>query len=622
MHLRSALIGLIAVTAYAYAADMDGLPGVLKTSGGQTLNQGELRVQYVGTFENDNDVLIGGRILDLRSGELVNPKYFATAHRASIAWGPTDWWSIGLSAPFFTEYVRGFNTDFTIGDARAVSRFRYKSTPEWIKPSAQITVVGPTATYDDRFVPSELEYAPVDGLFQVTRKGTQQASGTRRFDLGLMASVTLVMDSLVKYPLQLHLSSFNRKTAFIKDDELFYDVWGYGVGLESRVHQRVNLFAEWYQEDRWESSAPKGADLRQLNTGLTLKLPYNLDLTAAASFGFDNDNGHVLRYDSVAVFEARPTADYAGFFGVRWTTNFGLRDADRDGVVDRDDKCPATAIRRDINAQGCFVDSDADGVNDYDDRCFDTPKGVKVDGRGCPTDEDQDGIADHLDKCPKTPLGTVVSTQGCALDSDADGVTDVQDKCPGSPAGAPVDAQGCVLDADADGVHNQADKCPNTPKGVLVAINGCPVDTDADGVVDAKDQCANTIAGVQVDGKGCPVKVEQDLTKLQARIQYDKGSAKLSRTSLRTLDQLTKLMIDFKAVKLEIQGHTDNTGDEVKNQKLSEERAQAVVAYLTSKGVSAERLRAVGYGSSRPVADNDSDAERMQNRRTEIVQFQ
>jgi outer membrane protein OmpA-like peptidoglycan-associated protein len=72
---------------------------------------------------------------------------------------------------------------------------------------------------------------------------------------------------------------------------------------------------------------------------------------------------------------------------------------------------------------------------------------------------------------------------------------------------------------------------------------------------------------------------------------------------------------------LEVQGHTDNKGSEKKNLKLSETRAKAVVKYLNKKGIDSSRLRAVGYGSEKPIADNDDAAGRAQNRRVELVPF-
>lgn len=72
-------------------------------------------------------------------------------------------------------------------------------------------------------------------------------------------------------------------------------------------------------------------------------------------------------------------------------------------------------------------------------------------------------------------------------------------------------------------------------------------------------------------------------------------------------------------VKISVEGHTDNVGSAASNQALSEKHAQAVVAWLTSHGVAAARLKAKGWGQSKPLADNGSDEGRGKNRRVELV---
>ncbi len=74
-----------------------------------------------------------------------------------------------------------------------------------------------------------------------------------------------------------------------------------------------------------------------------------------------------------------------------------------------------------------------------------------------------------------------------------------------------------------------------------------------------------------------------------------------------------------KTLKLEVQGHTDNVGNDASNQTLSEARAKAVMTWLTQHGVAADRLTAKGYGKTKPVADNGSDEGRAKNRRVEIA---
>jgi len=101
-------------------------------------------------------------------------------------------------------------------------------------------------------------------------------------------------------------------------------------------------------------------------------------------------------------------------------------------------------------------------------------------------------------------------------------------------------------------------------------------------------------------------------------IFFDHGKATLRAESNAELDRLVKLMKDVPNLKIEISGHTDNTGSATVNETLSQQRADAVVAYLTTKGIAANRMVAKGYGSSKPVATNNTDDGRQQNRRTEF----
>lgn len=214
--------------------------------------------------------------------------------------------------------------------------------------------------------------------------------------------------------------------------------------------------------------------------------------------------------------------------------------------------------------------------------------------------------------------------QAVAQDADKDGVTDDKDNCPGTPAGAKVDASGCPVpvDSDNDGVTDDKDKCAGTPAGTKVDANGCPlpVDTDADGVTDDKDQCPGTPAGTKVGATGCPEaagEVPADNWVLKG-VNFQSGSDVLTAPSLQVLDGAAAILQPRKSVRIEVQGHTDSTGDAQKNLALSEKRAAAVKNYLVSKGVEADRLETKGYGSSVPVGDNATAEGRAANRRIEF----
>ncbi|MEI7502283.1 MAG: DUF5723 family protein, partial [Paludibacter sp.] len=187
------------------------------------------------------------------------------------------------------------------------------------------------------------------------------------------------------------------------------------------------------------------------------------------------------------------------------------KDTDKDGVVDRKDKCPETPFSVLVDKKGCPVDNDGDGVPDYLDKCPNTPKEAydKIDMTGCPLDTDNDSVPDYLDKCPDTPVASIgfVDKNGCSLDSDKDGIFDYLDKCPNTPLGVSVDSFGCPLDTDGDGVADYLDLCPGTVAQArgMVDKNGCPIDSDNDGVSDYLDLCPGTPIEARgfVDKNGC-----------------------------------------------------------------------------------------------------------------------
>ena len=105
----------------------------------------------------------------------------------------------------------------------------------------------------------------------------------------------------------------------------------------------------------------------------------------------------------------------------------------------------------------------------------------------------------------------------------------------------------------------------------------------------------------------------------KARIRFETGKADLSPDSLGLLDRLTETALRCPTADIEIAGHTDADGDAGQNQVLSEKRAQVVADYLVRGGLPANRFTAVGYGSGQPIAGNDTDEGKAQNRRIDFV---
>ena len=196
------------------------------------------------------------------------------------------------------------------------------------------------------------------------------------------------------------------------------------------------------------------------------------------------------------------------------------------------------------------------------------------------------------------------------VDCDADGVPDSLDKCPCTPFGVKVDEEGCPLDTDKDGVPDYLDKCPCTKEGVKVDEKGCPIDSDDDGVVDTDDQCPGTPKGAVVNAVGC-WEISDTL--------FDLNDHKIKPEYYPVLDQVVSVLNRHPTLKIIIEGHTCSLGSTAYNQKLSQNRAEAVKKYLMMRGISESRLSAVGYGETRPRASNDTEAGRILNRRVHFV---
>lgn len=186
------------------------------------------------------------------------------------------------------------------------------------------------------------------------------------------------------------------------------------------------------------------------------------------------------------------------------------------------------------------------------------------------------------------------------------------------PAGALTDANGCAFDSDMDGVVDGIDMCQMTPEGVAVDSVGCALDSDKDAVPDYLDLCPATPLGTIVDKDGCPLS-GQNLLSLTG-VNFDTNKSVLTAEAQTILDEAVALLKETDAViEVRVEGHTDSTGSDAYNMTLSQQRAEAVVAYLAAQGVDASRLVPVGMGEGFPVANNETAAGRAANRRVDFV---
>ena len=319
-------------------------------------------------------------------------------------------------------------------------------------------------------------------------------------------------------------------------------------------------------------------------------------------------------------------------FGVGYFYRLNKADADDDGIADLDDQCPTTPGK--ASASGC-PDSDEDGIADSVDDCpilygklenggcpdsdndgvidlQDPCPGNAGEYNGCP-DSDEDGIPDHKDKCPQE-FG-VEATKGCPIrDLDGDGLNDDLDQCPQIPG--PIQTKGCP-DTDNDGFPDILDDCPKE-KG---RFRGCP-DSDNDGLADNLDACPDQYG---IDNlKGCPELSSEVLELLDVAmqaVQFSTGKSSLKEASFDILDQIANVMKEYPGYQLAITGHTDNTGDERNNLLLSELRAGACYQYLIEKGIDSNRMKFEGFGQTKPIVDNDTEAGKQINRRVEFRMY-
>jgi outer membrane protein OmpA-like peptidoglycan-associated protein len=235
-------------------------------------------------------------------------------------------------------------------------------------------------------------------------------------------------------------------------------------------------------------------------------------------------------------------------------------------------------------------------------------------------DSDGDGVPDSRDKCPTEAedADEFNDSDGCPdPDNDGDGIVDGEDQCPNSVGDK---ARGGCADADGDGVPDGQDLCPD--KAGPAGYDGCP-DTDGDEVPDNVDKCPEESGPPESDG--CPIDnpplvvIESDRIRIKGNILFETGSANIQKQSLKLLDEVAVVLERNPELgPVVIEGHTDNVGSDTLNLNLSQRRAQSVLNYLVSKGIDASRLRAKGFGESKPIATNATPLGRAKNRRVDF----
>jgi OmpA-OmpF porin, OOP family len=368
--------------------------------------------------------------------------------------------------------------------------------------------------------------------------------------------------------------------------------WGAGIGFLLGDLRRVQIGPELLGTVSLEDVNARTTNLEGL-LGLKWRFVQDMELGAAVGPGFTSGVG---------------TPDVRAVFSLAYTPEQPkpTSDRDNDGILDGVDACP-----------------DEKGVPSDD---------PKKNGCPPPVDTDKDGIFDDVDACPKEPgvADPDPKKNGCPVrDRDKDGILDGVDACPDEKGVANEDPKknGCPPpgDKDGDGVTDDVDACIDLP-GVKTEdpkTNGCPPDTDGDGIRDDLDACPKEKGPADPDPKknGCPkiVLTDKEIVILE-QVQFDFGKATIKPESDSLLGAVADVLKEHPEItKIEVQGHTDNVGGVGINKKLSQSRADSVKAWLVAHGVEATRLTSIGYGLSKPIADNKTDEGRAKNRRVQFT---
>jgi outer membrane protein OmpA-like peptidoglycan-associated protein len=304
----------------------------------------------------------------------------------------------------------------------------------------------------------------------------------------------------------------------------------------------------------------------------------------------DSDNDGLTDIEEIMIYHSDPNNPDTDGDGIpdgdevrKYGTDLLNPDTDGDGIPDGDEVTKYHTNPR-------LADTDGDGLNDGDEI-------TKYHTEPLKRDTDGDGLSDgdevktyHTD--PKKP------------DTDADGLTDGEEVLT-------YKTNALLADSDGDGLTDGME---------VKTLHSNPLtkDTDGDGVPDELDGCP--LEAGPIENHGCPLVALKVGSHIDLpRIEFELNKAEILPQSLPAMNQLLGLLTKYPSMRIMIQGHTDNTGDSLFNYRLSLARATAVRSWLVDNGITGARIETLGYGDTRPISSNATDAGREANRRIEFI---
>ncbi len=648
------ILALIALFTSVGAVEYDtpvvnkfGQVGLIYSHSAKTLGMGRLAIGVHGNLATDDQFVNEVFYID-STGDTISPNGSFSKIRMStlnfgLGYGLTRYLDFSVMLPLYVEYLEWMEFDGAgsdnptfagknlsgIGDLELSLKWQYPPYPhrKFFEMAYHGGVSIPTGQRDN------YKYFPRHAYYQTSQKDVLEAKAAgdldKKYDIRnsyTSEGVEVDMKMLWTFdflqlrngaPVEFHVNYGIRFTPAYHENLFLLN-----AGLSYRPINFLTMFTEFSGETRLsnvDAGFKLGRDPLRVSPGISITPPGGLFLTFGADINIasteeENDLIYfVPREDKEFVMRTNiePRWKLVGALG--WAGYVMPQDKDKDGIKDKDDRCPKQP-------------EDFDGFED---------------GDGCPeVDNDKDGVADTTDKCPNDPEDTdgFEDEDGCPeYDNDKDGILDTEDKCPLVPEDLDSfeDEDGCPeTDNDGDGIVDSLDHCINKAedKDGFEDTDGCPeFDNDMDGVMDSVDQCPNKPETFNAfeDEDGCPDEKPVEPVKPKAKeikrgriilrgVNFESGKAILTGDSYLLLDQVYASLVEWPEVRIEIRGHTDSVGSRMSNKKLSYARAKSVREYLVQQGIAPERLTAVGMGEEEPIAENTTADGRAQNRRVEM----
>ncbi len=615
--LKAVLTGNI----YALEINTDGQRGVSRALSAKTNQKGTLNVGSGFTFAQSYDYFRGpvenGNYSSIQgpNGNTINEAAIETARVFSsnifLNINPFSFLNFALSLPYYYDWsgMTGVN-DGGLGDLRLSAKVEVPSGVKAFHQGYFLAGTIPVGFKKNGFFPRHSYIIEGDGSASNSFYSANSAT--------LSGALLLTLDISAfqpKIPIQIHANLGGSATSYKNQRNLVLA----SFAVEYTPLYFLTLFLDLSGESRisnFSTDVHPTEDPLFMTPGIKINTPSGLYLNLAADFSLSSK-------DASSHVNQDPQSGVAQ--GYRYST----------GVI------PSYGIQFVLGWNGFMTiqDDDRDGIKNNIDRCLKAPEDVDgfEDNDGCPDpDNDKDGVIDSKDKCRNVAedIDGFNDADGCPdLDNDSDGLIDMEDHCPGVAEDNDgfEDLDGCPdLDNDKDGIIDSLDKCKNESEDFdsFQDEDGClDPDNDMDGIPDSIDQCPNIPETINnhMDNDGCPDTLKKEITipaqQIIKGIQFVNNGSELTFNSYQCIDSLFRQLKQFPEVEIEVRAYTDMLGESSKNFHLTQIRAEAVRQYLISKGIDSSRIRAVGFGSSNPVAENRTAAGRAQNRRIEIIRL-